>query len=147
MAYTLQALIAPSGVFCADHLDGLRVVQLSENVEMIPLGDKVRERFGIEFLPLTDDGASVLSDGLLHVCCKLSGKGTLAYVEAEIFGDLGTQAFAMFRDGLPYEAPVVAKDAINQALRKIGVLRSSRLDEFDQVGLGKYRDTDGWLDD
>lgn len=45
----------------------------------------------------------------------------MAYLEAEIFGGVGLQAYVLFRDGTMLGAPVRAVDAINQALRHLGV--------------------------
>lgn len=127
-------------------LDALRVISLSGGIEMIPLGDEVRKRFRIAFLPLTDDGAAVLPDELITLCSELSRSGSLAYVEAEVFGGAGTQAYAMFENGCAVGAPSLGEDAINRALRKIGDVAPPGLDEFDYIGLGKHRDTEGWLE-
>ncbi len=146
MAYTLQALIANSGVLYTGDLDTLRIVQLNGGVEMIPLGSDALSRFGFDFLPLTDEGATVLPDEIIRLCCEQSQRGAVAYVEAEIFGGAGTQAFALFRDGEVKGVPIVAEDAINQALRKIGVIAPIGRDEFDYAGLGRHRDTEGWIE-
>jgi hypothetical protein len=146
MAYTLQALIAKVGVLRVEHLAPLHVVRLNDEVEMLPLASELRTRFRVDFLPLTDDGASDLPPGLAHFCRELSVGGMLAYVEAELFGGSGTQAYALFENGHATATPVVGESAINQALRKLGVCAASGIDEFEHVGLGKHRDTEGWLE-
>lgn len=146
MGYTLQAVVAKEGVLNIERFDGLRVVRLSGGVEMIPLGGEARERLRLDFLPLTDEGESVLSGELAGLCSELSRSGLLAYVEAEIFAGAGTQAHSMFEHGRATGVPVIGEDAINQALRKIGVAASAGGDEFDCTELGKHRDTDGWLE-
>jgi hypothetical protein len=146
MAYTLQALIAKVGVLRVEHLAPFHVVRLNDEVEMLPLASELRTRFRIDFLPLTDDGASDMPTGLVHLCCELSAGGMLAYVEAELFGGGGAQAYAIFENGHATMSPVVGESAINQALRKLGVCAPPGSDEFEHVGLGKYRDTEGWLE-
>lgn len=41
---------------------------------------------------------------------------------------------------------VIAPDAINAALRSLGVQRGQDRDEFESLGLGRCRDTDAWID-
>ena len=82
---------------------------------------------------------------LLKLCEDLSKRETIAYVEAEIFGGAGTQAYIIFSKGKQIGLPVVSDDAINQALRLLGVSKAGAVDEFEAVGLGRYRSTDEWL--
>lgn len=42
---------------------------------------------------------------------------------------------------------VVADDAVNAALRWLGVTAADGRDEFATVGLDRNRDTEAWLDD
>lgn len=68
---------------------------------------------------------------------------SVAY-KAEFWGGSGEQAHVLFKDGVAQGLPVVAKDAINQALRILGILPGRHQDEFDAVGLGRFRDTQDW---
>ena len=36
---------------------------------------------------------------------------------------------------------------VNAALRAVGVVGTTGRDEFDEIGLGRHRQTDGWLAD
>lgn len=67
--------------------------------------------------------------------------GGLAYVETEYFGGQGEQSAMAFVDGREAMAPQRSRGGggpINQALRRIGVVRGAD-DEFDTVGLGERR--------
>jgi hypothetical protein len=77
--------------------------------------------------------------------CELSRNGLVAYLEAEFFGGTGTQAHVLFRDGHMLGIPVIAKDAINRALKAFNVPVGASHDEFAAVGLGRCRDTEDWL--
>ncbi|WP_116808199.1 hypothetical protein [Steroidobacter cummioxidans] len=148
MSYTLQAMVGSSTTIVALGEDGATRVELSGGLAMIPLTGELRNRFGISSLPLTDDEAEpILPDSLSSLCLKFSQHGLVAYLEAEIFGGVGLQAYVLFRDGAMLGAPVRAVDAINQALRHLGVRSGSNRDEFDAVGLGRHRDTDEWASD
>jgi len=71
MGYSLQALIAQQGVFPSSLPEGLEIIELQENMQMIPLGTSVQERYGIPFLPLTDDGATEMPVSLRSLCQKI----------------------------------------------------------------------------
>jgi hypothetical protein len=90
---------------------------------------------------------------------EASHAAPVAYVEAEFWGGEGHQAAAVWDRGVRVldviepepEAGVPARPlregAINQALRRLGVrVTGGEVDEFDSVGLGRFRSTEEWLD-
>jgi hypothetical protein len=146
MSYTLQAIVGAQEVLANSSAEGLAVVDLGCGLVMVPLSREVRLRFDIPNLPLTDGGAEpILPELLAAFCSRLSGRGLVAYLEAELFGGVGIQAHVLFSDGVALGEPVVAPDAINEGLRLLGVQQGPHEDEFAAVGLGRYRDTDGWM--
>lgn len=145
MAYTLQAVITKSGGFPKELPLSLQIVCLGAGVDMIPLTEEVLESFEIPALPLTDEGEIVLPETLASFCSMLSEHGPIAYIEAEYFGGAGTQANCLFVSGALTTEPLVADNAINRALKFLGVNSEEVCDEFDAVGLGQHRDTDSWL--
>ncbi|MFC4312395.1 hypothetical protein ACFPN2_25150 [Steroidobacter flavus] len=148
MSYTLQVIVGASDMVEICRSEGLAYVALTDRLALVPLNLALRERFDIPNLPLTDeDEEPVLPESLGALGRKLSKDGTVAYLEAQFFGGAGSQAHVLFRQGTMIGEPVVAGDAINQALRQFGVQSSSGADEFDGVGLGRHRHTDRWLTD
>ena len=84
--------------------------------------------------------------------------GDVAYLEADIFGGTGTQATVLWRNGEVCLGPVSGEFTataphpsssrqwpFNQALRELGVDRGDAFDEFDAVGLGRWRHTEDWV--
>ena len=69
------------------------------------------------------------------------------YFETEYFGGLGLQGAAVFQVGDIAYGPKAAKfGPINEALALLGVRTpASELDEFQTVGIGRYRSTADWL--
>jgi hypothetical protein len=146
MAYTIQSIVAKAGVFPTQPLDHLKAVSLEQGIEMVPLTTRARRHYGIPRCPLTFGEASELPQALTELCCQLSRRGTVAYIEADLFGGYGAKAHVIFNGGAALGPAVVSKSAINGALRALGVSASGAFDEFDAVGLGKHRFTDKWLE-
>lgn len=57
------------------------------------------------------------------------------------------QSAVAWREGEIVLGPAYYHDAINRALRLLGVEARGEWDEFDTIGLGWHRDTDEWLTD
>ena len=94
------------------------------------------EEAGWPFSFLSRRGARTVQD-----VCKA---GSFVYVEAEFFGGAGHQSAVGFTDGATVFGPLAARDAINQALRFLGVTPTGKQDEFDTAGLFRHRSTDAW---
>jgi hypothetical protein len=144
MSYTLQAIVGLQQTLIGARSEHLVTIALTDILTMAPLTAQTRKHHDIPFLPLTGEGAEVLPESIALLCGKLSRNGLIAYLEAEFFGGTGEQAHALFKDGVALGSPVVAEDAINQALRHLGVLPGHHHDEFAAVGLALFRDTDDW---
>jgi hypothetical protein len=146
VGYSLQALITlrPALRACDLGFREARVVHLSQDVVMIPITDALYDEVG--------DGGAVerfwkLSPGLEGLAKRLSAAGSAVYVEAEFFGGVGEQNSVGWAEGQRVLGPIHALDAINHALRFLGVRASSGQDEFDALGLGSRRETLEWLGD
>ena len=68
-----------------------------------------------------------------------SRNGMLAYLETDYFGGTGTQAGVLFEKGDMTVKPVEGEGTINYILERMGVYRERGKDEFDSLGLGRYR--------
>lgn len=79
-------------------------------------------------------------------CGQSSAAGLVTYVEAGYFGGNGTQCAAAWDRGGSLLAPFEAPDAVNQALRLLGVRAHGDQDEFDTLALGRYRRTRRWVE-
>lgn len=144
MGYIIQAIVGR-----ADALEGtadrLPHVHLAQGILMVPLKESVREAQDIPFLPLTDEGdPDKPIPSLDALCVRLSQRGKVAYVEAEFFGGSGMQAAILADSGSIVGEPIVSLDAINEALRFMGVKKGEHPDEFAAVGLHAKRSTEDW---
>lgn len=105
------------------------------------------------------DGFRYLSPALERGLVEAADGGGFAYIETDYFGGTGSQASAIFSRELPprrlvdtgAKAPARPDSPINQALRSLGVKAALGQDEFDTLGLGRFRDLealglDEWSD-
>lgn len=114
---------------------------------------------GIRLVPLEDDdldllatfhgagtpGFTHLSQEFIQVLAALSQFGKLVYFETEYFGGMGSQCAVAFNGGSMIPNTLLSGEgSINTALKAIGVISSSTMDEFDHIGLSRHRNTSDW---
>jgi hypothetical protein len=157
MAYTLEAILGSDVV--VRHL----VAQLSEAPAVVVSLDQ-----GIGMVPMTDELFDAVTEGTadhrpgLHklpesfeqLVADASRIGPVAYVEAELFGGVGSQCAVVWIGGHVILGPLTIEESepfpvegspISQALRILGVKAHGHFDEFDAVGLSAHRSNDSWL--
>lgn len=122
---------------------GSRAVELLDGWQAIPVEDALYTAIEAKAPGATrPPGLDMSPFGLeLALAAATEAGGGLAYVETEYWGGQGEQSAMAFVDGREAVAPQRARGgggAINQALRRIGVVRGAD-DEFDTVGLGERR--------
>ncbi|KDN82620.1 hypothetical protein [Kitasatospora cheerisanensis] len=91
----------------------------------------------------------MLPQGFDRTLADWSAAGPVAYVETDIWGGTGDQAVAVWEHGALTLGPLIASTGspISLALRRLGAHADGHRDEFDAVGLGRHRRTEGWLKD
>lgn len=136
MTHRISGYIAP--------IDKLK--ELAKNYHhmcVIPL-----QAHDLGFVPLSEDlynEAVNHKNGKLYFAEKV--QGLVAYVETDYFGGFGTQGAVVWQD----RKRIYRKEddgfgcPIDDALKLLGVQRTEAQDEFDVVGLGKYRTNESWL--
>jgi len=146
MGYDIQAIISTQSVLEAHSADfhSAVVAPLGSGVALIPITDELLHEVGAsgesgQFYKFTP----AVADWLRNI----SASATAAYVEAEFFGGVGGQGAAVWARGEQLLAPTHTTDAINIALRLLGISRGTAHDEFEAVGLPRHRHTNDWLDD
>ena len=147
MSYVIQAIILGPRAAAPGTFEGLSVVSLPQGLIMAPLADGARQRLGLSFCPLTDEGEDPrLPESVVDLLRSLSRDGRAAYIEAEIFGGAGLQACLLADAGEIVDTIYVDVHAINAALAFLGVTAEGGQDEFDAVGLGRHRWTEEWME-
>ncbi len=132
----------------------LRPIALSAELTLFPLHpaftDAWSERLGISGRL---SGRPLLNGAVVHHLVRSVAPDPLfAIIETDYVGGVGTQAAAVYHGERVVMRPESAVSGpINTALRHLGVVAGSGVDEFDTVGLGRFRDFDdlfeGYVDD
>jgi hypothetical protein len=151
MAYRLEAFLGTQDALrsLAEHHGDLRIVPLSQGIAIAPLTPDLRASLA-SMVDIGDPDPSwpfrKLSKDAGHRAVQQSGRHRLAYVEAEYFGGAGDQAAVVWEGGAVRNGPLATENAIDQALRDLGVVANAGTDEFDTVGLNRWRSTSEWLE-
>lgn len=167
MGYYLEALIGQYAVLVPHREDyaQAQLVRLEQGLALFPLTnrlyDEIQTRSG-KLVPDHFPGFARLSVAVAEWVRQISRQGAIGYIEANFFDGVGTQSaiiweagqvlFGPVRTEVKWEkdnfiAPSLQDWAINQTLRRLGADASAGQDEFDAVGLSRYRYTADWLDE
>lgn len=143
MTHSITAIIGPLEVIQdVIHAAGSPpATELACGMTIIPLGkaqiDKLtgggpRERVS---------GFGDLTLGLERALAALATHGSFAFIETEYFGGTGVQAAVVFSPGTASVrfAEPREDNPINSALNALGVTARPGTDEFDTLGLGRFR--------
>ena len=79
----------------------------------------------------------------VHFFAEELGLSQFAIIFTDYFGGVGEQGAVVYEDGK--RLSVKKTHPINWALNRLGVKRIDKQDEFDTVGLGKYRNFDDYF--
>lgn len=175
MGHCVEALIASEGPL-RNGLSGLRhaiVIPLRQGLALVPVTEEFHDEVASQ---ITAAEASLggefwlLSPNLVELARRISDSTPVAYIQTDYFGGRGTQAAAVWSqgriifgpektgDGVPLESGSINRALwvlgvrlvhgrpIDRALKALGVRTRWPLDEFDAIGLGRYRSNEDWIE-
>ena len=143
----------------ADGLDpvaqrcGVPPVELDGRWSLIPWTDDAFDALDPSDPDLEPAGLRYCHSALTGAMTEASFRAPLAYIEADSFGGQIEQGAVVFVAGEvvwsshagPILPPSRVRSPASEALSRIGVQRRGDLDEFDTIGLGRYRETKDWV--
>ncbi|HEV2799642.1 MAG TPA: hypothetical protein VGW12_04050 [Pyrinomonadaceae bacterium] len=151
MGHTVQAFIAKAEVLrdAAQNINTARVITVAQGFGLLPntrdFYNEVGEVDGGNELPYQE--FYKLSTALANFGVECSRRGSVAYIETDYWGGEGEQAAVLWERGeVSYEPARGKLGQINDVLRRMGVERGDDLDEFDALGLGRYRNNEDWIE-
>lgn len=124
-----------------------RTIPLYKEICIIPLTKDLFDEMN-QFKTSESIGKfELLNKRLFDILEVISESRIIAYVEAEYFGGVGGQGVIVWDNHEVLLFEQFANDAINKALKLLGVKCDKDKDEFDTVGLGRHRNTVDWLEE
>ncbi|MFG6392961.1 MAG: hypothetical protein K1W24_02035 [Lachnospiraceae bacterium] len=84
-------------------------------------------------------GFTRLTTPVIHFLEDYSFRSQLVYIETDYCFGYGSQAGVLFENGKISDSPLSGEGAVNKLLKIIGVWCVHGKDEFDSMGLYKYR--------
>ena len=158
--YTLEAILARDTALQDEVISftHARLIQLPQGVRMIPMVGELLQELEIKYLGGTNivfPDRQQFPESLFHPTFErllssvdqfarhLSHHGLITYVEATFTGGYGGHATMLWEHGKRIEPP---GDDINMILKRLGVVCCPGIDEFDTVGLGRFRSTSRWFE-
>ena len=127
-----------SGIVTSFKCEGdLPHLYLVGNYAFIPLNSKNDGFKGYAMPPFSPHEAE-LTQQIAHLAKELSFSGSTAYIETDYFGGDGHQIATVWKDGRKVFGPEKSDDAINKALKTIGIWKHEGKDEFDTARLGMF---------
>ncbi len=126
-----------------------RVVGLNQGLFLLPLTQEFYDA-----LPSSPDTLAwpgefhflFLDSKVVALMKEASEAESVAYVETEYFGGDGGQGAIVSRGGEIVLGPLEGDGSINAALRLLGANKNGAYDEFEAVGLGRFRSNEDWIE-
>jgi hypothetical protein len=151
VGYTIAAFITrqPAAADLAEALGTARI-PLEQGLELVPVRRPRRGENGKPTVPSSLGSALWwLTADAEDAALRAAAHGPVAYAEAEYFGGVGEQRAVLWQDGRARLFESELPGAINTALKALDAERvpastGRAQDEFDSVGLGRYRSTEDW---
>lgn len=148
MGYTLKTFLCKQqdAVQLTKNFDTAFQINLDQNLCLIPMTDDLFDQMN-ENADTTPLGGFVYFNETIEDKIVVMIKNIkMAYVEAEYFGGQGGQSAIVWDNGKRVKILGFGKNIINQVLQDFEVVTINDKDEFDTLSLGRYRDTENWVE-
>jgi hypothetical protein len=155
----IQALVAPRNVFAGirDSYPTAAVRLLPQNLCLVPITEDFAASLGAAGLAAGDPvemPAQEMTPGVCAFAADASFRGPVVFVATYIHGGTGGQDALVWAQGKLVGSFHEDEDSmstwpnssISRALRQAGVVARPGEDEFDAIGLGTHRSTEGWAE-
>ncbi|HWU73090.1 MAG TPA: hypothetical protein VN137_06365 [Sphingomonas sp.] len=158
MSHHINALIGKRSVLAGliDRLGIPAPTDLPFDLVIIPLDEGRLDALALSSAPAYD-GFTYLTPDIVSVIALALDGGAALYIETDYFGGIGGQAAGLVQNGSLVWSAVSSnensvslpdKTPISAGLAKLGVIAEAGRDEFDEVGLVRFRSLDALgLDD
>jgi hypothetical protein len=148
MGYYLEAFIckkADSNLL-TDRFEEAIAVELGQGLALIPMTEALFDQINEYSVSDSIDKFTYMDDHVEQKVLDAIGDTKFAYVEAEYFGGTGGQIAVTWNNNKREQILPFGQDQINAVLKSFGVIANKGQDEFQTLGLGRFRHTKDWID-
>lgn len=143
MGHNIKAFIGKNNTIKSLANAWLReVISLPQDLAMLFLTDELFDDI-TELANLEDDlncsEFEYFTTAIARILEEHSFHTSLAYIETDYFGGIGSQSGVLYNNGKIEIGPARSQGIINQILQRLGVYKVNGEDEFDSIHLGCYR--------
>ncbi len=122
-----------------------KIIELERELSIIPMTEDLYDEINNFRVSNTILSFELLSENLEKEVLDLIGDSKIAYVESEFHGGKGGHSGIIWEDKKRKIIMDYDLDSMNKILKELGIKKESNKDEFDTVGLSKYRMTEDWI--
>ena len=149
MTHAVEGFIARSNDLerKSSAISGSKIAVLNQGFSILPVTDDFAEAMAVDGRTrLVYVEFRKLDSSLEKLALEWSAEFPLVYFETDYFGGWGSQAAILYSGGSVEIGPTKGDvGIINTALRELGATQESGMDEFDSIGLQRFRTTDDWI--
>jgi hypothetical protein len=147
LGYVIKAFVAKLGLLevLSAQYPAAHVIPLSQGMGLVPMTEALFDEINLSELSEDLPGFVLMTMAAEKQVLKLYPGGEVAYVEADYFGGYGSQSAIVWQKGRRCDIYPDTQNAINFALRSLGISRGHHKDEFEGLNLGRHRDTHDWV--
>jgi len=147
MGYTLKAYIGKKENLnpILEKYSESQIVDLGYGISMIPMTEELFDQINNLEVSNSIDKFEFLTDYIERKTIEAIGLRQLAYVESEFFGGQGGHIGIIWGNGKRVYFGEHGKNTMNEIMKRLGINRTLMKDEFETVGLSKFRHTEDWI--
>lgn len=151
MAHIIAGFIAQTELLRkgTEELKTAHIIELGQGFSLVPVTDELHDEVWQQNKNIDNPFEEFwkLSPDIARLGIQMSKRGAIAYVETDYFGGVGEQAAILWEYGSIAVGPL--KDdigPINEVLQRMGVNNIKDHDEFETLGLYRYRNNVDWVE-
>jgi hypothetical protein len=148
MGHIVQAFIASRAALerIQQQFSKSQVVDLQQGLALLPLLNELYDAIpNEEDTDLVDKHFTFLTPKIVQLIIRHSEREPIGYFETEYFGGLGDQGAILGKDGKIIFGPEVGSGSINRMLALMSFESNGIQDEFDTIGLRRFRSNEAWI--
>lgn len=148
MGHHINAIIGKREALAGliEHLGSPPPTALACDLVIVPLDEQRLDKIAMS-IEQSFDGFAYLTFGMADEIGRIVPKGCVLYIETNHFSGMGSQSAAFFDNGalrwkrshLTFAKETAEKSPISDGLSNLGVVPQNGQDEFDELGLGRFR--------